>query len=230
MAKKTIVVGGFGPGISTAVAEKFGREGFSVALVARNQERLDAGVKALKEKGIEAQAFAADLSDPEAAKGVVQKASKALGPVTVLHWNAYGGGAGDLTTAPVSELRGIFDIAIVGLVSAIQTALPELEKDKESAILITNGGLGFAEPKVDAMGVQWNAMGLSLANAAKHKLVGLLTEKLKDKSIYVGQVIVLGTVKGTAWDSGQATLEASTIADRFWALYKERKESTAQVG
>ena len=41
---KTIFVGGFGPGISTAVAERFGREGFSVALVARNQERLDAGV------------------------------------------------------------------------------------------------------------------------------------------------------------------------------------------
>ena len=33
---KTIVVVGFGPGISTAVAEKFGAGGFSVALVARN--------------------------------------------------------------------------------------------------------------------------------------------------------------------------------------------------
>jgi NADP-dependent 3-hydroxy acid dehydrogenase YdfG len=45
---KTIVVVGFGPGISTAVAEKFGSSGFAVALVARNEERLAAGVKALK--------------------------------------------------------------------------------------------------------------------------------------------------------------------------------------
>ena len=229
MAKKTIVVAGYGVGISAAVAEKFGAEGFSVALVARNQERLDAGVKALKAKGVEAQAFAADLSDPETARGVVQKVAKALGPVTVLHWNAYGGSAGDLTTAPVAEIRGAFDIAITSLVTAIQAVLPDMEKDKESAILITNGGLGFADPKVDAMGVQWNAMGLSLANAAKNKLVGLLTEKLKDRGIYVGQVIVLGVVKGTAWDSGQATLEASTIAERFWSLYKARTENAAQI-
>ena len=32
---KTIVVVGFGPGISNAVAEKFGKQGFTVALVAR---------------------------------------------------------------------------------------------------------------------------------------------------------------------------------------------------
>ena len=42
---KTIVVVGFGPGISTAVADKFGAEGFSVALVARNEARLAAGRK-----------------------------------------------------------------------------------------------------------------------------------------------------------------------------------------
>jgi len=43
MSKSTVIVG-FGPGISTAVAGKFGAEGFSVALVARSPERLDAGV------------------------------------------------------------------------------------------------------------------------------------------------------------------------------------------
>ena len=55
---KTIVIAGFGPGISTSVAEKFGAEGFSVGLIARNAERLQAGAKALKAKGIAAAAFA----------------------------------------------------------------------------------------------------------------------------------------------------------------------------
>ena len=40
---KTILVCGFGAGISNAVAEKFGAEGFSVGLVARNRERLAEG-------------------------------------------------------------------------------------------------------------------------------------------------------------------------------------------
>jgi len=51
---KTLIVCGYGPGISTAVAKKFGAEGFSIALVARNADKLRNGVKALEAKGIKA--------------------------------------------------------------------------------------------------------------------------------------------------------------------------------
>lgn len=44
--------------------------------------------------------------------------------------------------------------------------------------MVTNGGFGFFDPKVDAMAVQRSSMGLAIANAAKHKLIGLLSEKL----------------------------------------------------
>jgi NADP-dependent 3-hydroxy acid dehydrogenase YdfG len=44
LMSKTIVIVGFGPGVSTAVAEKFGAEGFSVALIARREATLAAGV------------------------------------------------------------------------------------------------------------------------------------------------------------------------------------------
>ncbi len=59
---KTIVVVGFGPGISTGVAEKFGAEGFAVALVGRSKDRLDSGVAGLTAKGINAAAFVADAA------------------------------------------------------------------------------------------------------------------------------------------------------------------------
>src|SRR5712664_4937441 len=45
--RKTIIIGGFGPGISTAVAEQFGSNGFSLALIGRNAERVAAGAKEL---------------------------------------------------------------------------------------------------------------------------------------------------------------------------------------
>lgn len=35
-----LIVFGYGPGISHATAERFGREGYSLALVGRNAERL----------------------------------------------------------------------------------------------------------------------------------------------------------------------------------------------
>src|SRR5580658_4697330 len=93
---KTILVCGFGPGISSAVAEKFGAEGFSVALVARNAQRLDAGVKALQAKGYKAAAFPVDLSDLKAIPGLVERVRAEIGSTAVVHWNAYTGGAGDL--------------------------------------------------------------------------------------------------------------------------------------
>jgi hypothetical protein len=73
-------------------------------------------------------------------------------------------------------------------------------------------------------------MGLSVVNAAKNKLVGLLSQKLAPDKIYVGQLTVLGCVKGGPFDDGHATLEPATIAGKFWDLYKARGEVRAEIG
>lgn len=221
---RTILVAGFGPGISTAVAEKFGREGFAVALVARNADRVAEGAKALQANGIQAAGFAADLADPQAVKAVVAKASQQLGPIAVINWNAYSGGAGNLLEASAADLRGVLDVAVAGLLSAVQAALPDLRKSEGAAVLVTNGGLALVDPQVDARAVQWGVAGLAVANAAKQKVVGLLSEQLKPEGIFVGQVMVLSSVKGTPFDDGSATLESSTVASKFWALYQGRSK------
>jgi NAD(P)-dependent dehydrogenase (short-subunit alcohol dehydrogenase family) len=226
---KSIMVCGYGPGISQAVAKKFGAEGFSVALVGRSADKLAAGVKALEASGVKAAAVTGDLGDPAAAREAVKKARAALGPITVLEWTAYNGGAGDLTTADTAAIRASLDAGITGFLAAVQEALPDLRKEKDAAILVTNGGLGYVDPKVDAGGVQWNAMGLSVVNAAKNKLVGLLSQKLAPDKIYVGQVMVLGAVKGTAFDSGQATIDPAAVAGKFWDLYQARGEIRAEI-
>jgi NADP-dependent 3-hydroxy acid dehydrogenase YdfG len=226
---KTIVVGGFGPGISTAVAARFGKEGFSVALVARNAERLQAGVKSLETHGIRASAFPADLADPAAIEALIGRVRAQLGPITVLHWNAYAGVGGDLLSAKPAEIRSVFDIPVVGLLTALQASLPDLRAQKESALLVTNGGLGLFDAQVDALAVQWGAQGLAVANSAKHKLVGLLSAKLKSEGIYVGEVVVLSLVKGTQFDDGTATLQPSAIAEKFWQLYRGRSEVSVTI-
>ncbi len=223
---KTIIVAGFGPGISSAVAERFGKEGFTIALVARNVERLAAGVAALAAKGIRAVAVPADLSKPDAVRGMVEKARE-LGPISVIHWNAYGSGGGD-ALADEAGLRNQLDIAILGLTVAVAAARPDL-KAQHGAVLATNGGFGLPIDEVDAAGVNYNAMGLSIANAAKHKLVRLLVKKLAPDGIFVGEVMVTTSVKGTAFDQGQATLEAGTIANAFWDLYQARTANFTKI-
>jgi NADP-dependent 3-hydroxy acid dehydrogenase YdfG len=226
---KTILITGFGPGISTAVAEKFGAAGFQVALVARNQERLAAGMKGLEAKGIKAAAFPADAGDPAAIRAAVAKARTALGPITVLHWNAYGAAAGDLLEADPAAIHGVFDVAIVGLLAAVQEAQGDLASTKEGAVLVTNGAFGEVNPQIDAIAAGAKFMGLALANAAKHKLVGMLSERLKPAGVYVGEVMVAGSVKGTPWDQGNATIEASSVAGKFWDLYQARGEIRGRI-
>jgi len=226
---KTIVVVGFGPGISTAVAEKFGAEGFAVALVGRTEAKLAAGVEALRAKAAAAAAFPADAGDPAAIQGAIAKARAELGPIAVLHWNAYSGGdIPDLLTADPAVVGDVFDIAVVGLLAAVQEALPDL-KNNQGAVLVTNGAFGEISPMMDAVATAMKTVGVALANTAKHRLVGLLAERLKPEGVYVGEVMVAGAIKGTPFDSGGQSIEAATVAEKFWELFKARGEVRARV-
>jgi NADP-dependent 3-hydroxy acid dehydrogenase YdfG len=222
MTSKTLVVCGYGPGISQAVARRFGREGFSIALLARNAERLAAAEASLRQADVEARSFAVDLADPEAVARTIGAAREALGPVAALHYNAYAGGAGDLLKAKPEELRATYDVGVVGLVAAVQAALSDLEAAKGS-VLVTGGGLSAYDPEVDRTAASWGLMGLAIGKAAQHKAVGLLAAALGKRGVYVGEVVVLGAVKGTAFDRGRATLDPAEIAERFWTLHTERQ-------
>jgi NADP-dependent 3-hydroxy acid dehydrogenase YdfG len=228
---KTIVIVGFGPGVSTAVAEKFGSEGFSVALIARNQTRLAAGVAALEARGVTAAAFSADAGDPAALRGAIAKVRTALGPVGVIHWNAYKGEPlGDLLAIDPASLRAAFDLSIVGLLSAVQEALPDLKAAKDGAILVTNGAYGEINPMIDAFVLGAKAEGVALGNAAKAKLVGLLAARLKNEGVYVGEVTIAGVVSSGGRKSPDlATIDAGAIAEMFWRLYKARAETRARI-
>lgn len=210
------------------MARKFGKEGFSVALVARSGERLAKAAAALGEAGITAKPFACDLGDPEAVRAMVRSVHDSLGPISVVHWNAFRGGAGDLTTSTTDDLRAVLDVGVHGMIAAIQESLSDLRAAK-GAILVTGGGLALYSPQVDGMAVNWGAMGLAVSKAAQHKIVGMLHQKLAPEGVYVGEVIVLGTVKGTAFDGGNATLEPSAIAERFWDLHQNRTETSVNV-
>jgi short-subunit dehydrogenase len=226
---KTLIVCGYGSGISSAVAERFGQEGFNLALVARNAARLEEAVKRLTTHGVTAAAFPADLSDATQLKAMISSVKTKFGPITAIHWNAYSMGAGNLLTADAKAIRSAFELPVTSLILAIQSVLSDLQSQPGSAVLVTNGGLGLYDPQVDAMAVAWNAMDLAVVNAAKHKLVGLMAEKLKPSNVYVGEVLVMGPVKGTAWDQGNATIEAKSVAEKFWELYTNRTETSAQV-
>lgn len=59
-----LTIVGAGPGLGLSLARRFGSEGFIVALVSRDQARLDKLVALLCCDGITAQGHEADVTDP----------------------------------------------------------------------------------------------------------------------------------------------------------------------
>ncbi|MFB5675905.1 SDR family NAD(P)-dependent oxidoreductase [Paenibacillus terreus] len=60
---KTIVIVDAGPGLGLSLAKTFGRHGFHIAMISRTQEKLDQYADKLNDLGIEAQGFAADITN-----------------------------------------------------------------------------------------------------------------------------------------------------------------------
>jgi len=225
---KTIVVCGYGPGVSDAVATHFGKNDFNVVIASRNGDRLRAAEQALQAKGIQVAAFPTDMADPDQTKALIAKARAKFGPLSVLHWNSLAEGGGDLLKADVATIRKMLDVSVTSLVVAVQESLADL-KTAKGAVLITNGAFGLIDAQMDSMAVQYGAMGLGVANASKLKLARLLAEKLRPEGVYVGEVMIAGTVKGTKWDNGSATIEAAKVGNAFWDLYTDRKVNSVTI-
>jgi len=226
---KVIVIVGFGPGTATAVAERFAAEGFSIALIARNEERLTAGVAALSARGATAFGLPANAADPESIQTAIRSVRSQMGPITALHWNVYGGlDAGDLLTADAASVRAAFDATVVGLLAAAAEVLPDLKKDGSGAIFVSNGAFGELSPEMDELAVNQHAMGIAVSSAAKNKLVGLLAARLKGEGIYVGEVMVYGTIKGTPSETSNS-IDPVLIAEEYWRLYQTRSQTRAAV-
>ena len=225
----TFIAFGYGPGISHATAQRFAREGYTIALVGRSTERLADGVARLKADGIVATAYEADASDPALVRETVARIRKELGPVSVVLWTAFRGGAvrNVLDTAP-EDVTGAFGIGVSGLLACAQAALDDLKSSPEAAILVANGALGENISQADAYAKMLNNDGVALENAAKSKLVGILAERLRDDGIYVGEVTIAGSVKGTATAIAGA-IEPAKIADLFWSLTRSRDQTRVRI-
>lgn len=222
MADKRMAVFGFGPGISRAVAERFGAEGFELALVSRTPSKLEQAVEELAKKNISAHAFASDLSEPGRTRALVDTIGDAMGPLTVYFWNALAASAGDPIEASVEALAADFNVGITSFLAGLKPAVQQMRGQDGAAVLLTGGGFALYDDGVDAMISQFGVHTLGAVKAAQHKLASTLSRRLADDGVFVGEVVVTRTVKGTPFDSGQGGIESSLVAEAFWQLYAAR--------
>jgi len=97
-------------------------------------------------------------------------------------------------------------------VIAVQAILPDLAATR--CLASHNGGLGFFDPQFDAIGVKWNAMGVSVANSAKHKVVACSHTNSRRRHYVASRGHkTVTTVKD---NNDPALIESRAVAAKFW--------------
>lgn len=170
---RVALVTGASRGIGWAIASTLARAGFPVALTARNKDQLAKNCAELNRFG-RAMAVAADLTDPEAPKRVLDTIAQELGHPHVLINNAGTAPSDRFENTQDSDLDAVFTLHVKTPFRFIRQLLPEMKKREGSCIVqlaSTAGLIGF--PFTSAY------------TAAKHGMVGMtraLAAELGDRS------------------------------------------------
>ncbi|MEL6759349.1 MAG: SDR family NAD(P)-dependent oxidoreductase [Myxococcota bacterium] len=206
MAQKSLIIVGVGPGNGRAIAERFGREGYGLGLIARSQEKLRRHAKELTAAGFETAYHAADSRDLVALCRAITGLESELGVIDVLAFNAYGATPERPSSLAPEQLIDDLVVNAAAPLAAAQAVLPGMRKRKTGAIVFTGGGL--------ALYPSMQAPSLSIGKAAIRSLAFVLNEELKPAGVRAGTVTVAGLVG--------PDIPASTVADAFWSLAQDR--------
>jgi NAD(P)-dependent dehydrogenase (short-subunit alcohol dehydrogenase family) len=186
-----------GPGVSLSVARRFGREGYAIAAVSRNQHPLP-------EPG---RAYLADAGDEQSLRQCLRSIRSEMGDPEVLVYNASAGTQGTATSLHRDSLVRDFDVNVVGAVIAAQECAPAMVRAGRGTILISGGGLAL-QPMA-------GIASLSLGKAAIRSLSFSLAKELEPAGIHVATVTICGFVQeGTRFAPG-------LIADEYWRLHTQ---------
>ncbi len=203
-----IAIIGAGPGLGAAVARRFGREGFSIALISRTQSKLDALAADLTATGLTAVGYAADVRVPAELEDALARAAAELGPITALQYSPlpsrdYLKPVLDMT--PELALEAL-QFSALGLIHAVRTVLPGMRAAGAGSITLINGGTsvkaraGFA--------------GTSVAFPAESAYGEMLHDALENEGVRVSQLVIPGGIPQLQLPNG-----IDDVADRVWDLH-----------
>lgn len=207
MTDQVCAVVGAGPGLSQAVARRFAREGFRVALLARRPEALEGYVAELRAAGADAHGFAADAGDPASLQAAFARAAAQLGAPEVLVYNAAALVPGVPSALDPHALLDQLKVNVVGALVSAQQVIPAMRERGRGTILLTGGGL--------ALNPQPQYAALALGKAAMRNLCFSLAFELEPEHIHVATVTVGGYIQpGTRFDPDD-------IAAEYWRLHTQ---------
>ncbi len=203
--RRAVVIGA-GPGLGAGVARRFAREGFSVTLVARTQETLDAVAGELRAAGATVDTVTADAGDPAAFRAALEGLAEEAAPGVVVY-NVGLVVSDGLLTSDEAHLVHALTVDVVGALTAAQVLTPAMREAGRGTFLVTGGGPAlYPDPEHGT---------LTIGKSALRAAVTVLHEELAGDGVHVASVTVVGVIApGTA-------LDPDVLAEEYWRLHAQ---------
>ncbi|MBD8836995.1 MULTISPECIES: SDR family oxidoreductase [Paenibacillus] len=206
---KTIAIVGAGAGLGMSIAKKFGQNGFRVALIARNEEKLNQLVIELEQLGIEAASFQADILNKEQIEMAFAAIKEKYGYIDVLEYSPTPSFDTVAPTLDVTEENALyqFQYNVLGALSSVKQVLPDMLDKQSGALLFTTGG--SAIHPVPMMG------NVGIAISGLRNYIFNLNSELSDKGVYAGHLSI------GIWMQPNSGVQ-DKIADIWYDMYTKR--------
>ena len=172
------IVTGVGPGTGAAIVREYAANGYKVAMIARNADRLDA----LKQEIPESLACPCDVTDTSALQTLIAELIAAQGaPDAVIH-NAVGGAFGDFLDIDPKVLENNFQVNTMALLHLARAVAPAMIKAGHGSLIGTGNTAAYRGKAAFA--------GFAPSKAAQRILLESMARRLGPDGIHVAYVAI----------------------------------------
>jgi len=219
---RTLLVAGAGAGLGKSVAKRFAREGYAVALAARNAERLSSLASE-----IGAAAFPADLTDEAEVGKLFRDVEGRLGPIEAVAFIAatrVQGPIAELSAADFERVwrQSCFSGFLVGR-EAARTMLP-----RGSGSVIFTGASGSTRGRA-------HFAAFAAAKGGLRFVAQSMARELGPQGIHVATVLIDGAIDSERMRrehrsrmealGADGALHPDAIAETFWQIHSQQRSA-----
>lgn len=142
MAKNALVTGA-SRGIGRSIAIQLAEEGYNVAVnYAGNQDKAEAVVSEIKEKGVESFAIQANVANGDEVKAMIKEVVSQFGSIDVLVNNAGITRDNLLMRMKEQEWDDVIDTNLKGVFNCIQKVTPQMLRQRSGSIINLSSVVG----------------------------------------------------------------------------------------
>jgi NAD(P)-dependent dehydrogenase (short-subunit alcohol dehydrogenase family) len=219
---KTLLVAGAGQGLGKSLARRFAREGYAVALAARNKERLSALAAE-----IDASAFPADLTDESEVANLFKDVETRLGPIEAVAFVAATRVQGPFAELSAVDFENVWrQSCLSGFLVGREAARTMLPRGRGSVIFTgasgsTRGRAQFAAFAAAKGGLRFMAQSMA--------------RELGPRGVHVATVLIDGAIDSERMRrdhrdrmerlGADGALHPDAIAETYWQIHSQPRSA-----